>query len=301
MSIFFRKHTTDIFNRFLLASFFITALCFLGSCKEGTSPDDEVIARVGNATYKIKDLKAALPKGEYTNITDAQIRAYVQRWINTELLCQEARKIGLHKEEDIKLKLRDSSKELLASALLDKVLNDSVSVSEEEMQEYFTKNKEMFLRAEEEVRVYQILVSTRTEANRLRTRIRNGEDFSELAREHSLDPSAEHGGDMGYFSRNQALPQLARAAFSLGLNRLSYPVATDLGFHLLQVVDRQPAGSVMDLSQVQDNVREQVIYQKLRRNHLTLIADLRRNTSIETHFDLVNTLLFDSTRIEGTK
>lgn len=69
----------------------------------------------------------------------------------------------------------------------------------------------------------------------LRERARAGEDFAELARAYSQDPSAQNGGDLGWFRRGAMVPEFEDAAFSLGEGELSEVVETDYGYHLILV------------------------------------------------------------------
>jgi len=90
-----------------------------------------------------------------------------------------------------------------------------------------------------EVRASHILVDTEKEANDLLKRINAGESFEELAKQHSKCPSGKNGGDLGYFSRGQMAVEFEEAAFELSKGKVSKPVQTDFGFHLIKVVDRR--------------------------------------------------------------
>lgn len=90
-----------------------------------------------------------------------------------------------------------------------------------------------------EVRASHILVDTEKEANELLKRINAGESFEEIAKQHSKCPSGKNGGDLGYFSRGQMAMEFEEAAFELPKGKVSKPVQTDFGYHLIKVVDRR--------------------------------------------------------------
>ena len=90
-----------------------------------------------------------------------------------------------------------------------------------------------------EVRASHILVKTEEEANELREKISNGEDFAQIAQENSLCPSGQNGGDLGYFGRGMMVKPFEDAAFSLEIGELSTPVQTQFGWHLIKVVDKK--------------------------------------------------------------
>ncbi len=79
-------------------------------------------------------------------------------------------------------------------------------------------------------------------ANELRSRILAGEDFAALARAYSDDTgSGANGGDLGWFGKGRMVAPFEEAAFSLPLNQVSEPVKTDFGYHLIEVLEKDPA------------------------------------------------------------
>jgi parvulin-like peptidyl-prolyl isomerase len=90
-----------------------------------------------------------------------------------------------------------------------------------------------------EVRASHILVETEKEANELLKRIEAGESFEELAKKYSKCPSGRNGGDLGYFTRGMMVPEFEEAAFELPKGKVSKPVQTDFGYHLIKVYDKR--------------------------------------------------------------
>jgi len=98
----------------------------------------------------------------------------------------------------------------------------------------------------EQVHARHILVDTKEEAQRIHSQLEAGADFATLARAHSLDKSTrEHGGDLGYFPRGILVSQeVEEAAFSLQPGQFSGVISSPLGFHIVQVVEREPDRAV---------------------------------------------------------
>ena len=90
-----------------------------------------------------------------------------------------------------------------------------------------------------QVRASHILVKTRAEAIQIRKAIDDGASFEEYAREYSLCPSGQKGGDLGYFSRGQMVQPFEDEAFELPVGTVSTPVGTQFGWHLIKVVDKR--------------------------------------------------------------
>jgi peptidyl-prolyl cis-trans isomerase C len=83
-----------------------------------------------------------------------------------------------------------------------------------------------------------ILVDSETLCNELKTKIVGGENFGDVAREHSTCPSSTKGGDLGSFGPGQMVPEFDTVVFSAELNEVQGPVKTQFGYHLLEVTSR---------------------------------------------------------------
>ena len=95
--------------------------------------------------------------------------------------------------------------------------------------------------AEEYTRVHaeHILVKTAAEAQQIKKAIDNGGSFEYYARNYSLCPSGQRGGDLGYFEHGQMVPEFERAAFTTPVGQVSKPIFTPYGWHLIKVLDKQ--------------------------------------------------------------
>ena len=83
-----------------------------------------------------------------------------------------------------------------------------------------------------------ILVNTEEECLQLKDRIQAGEDFGDIAREHSTCPSKAQGGDLGQFGPGMMVKEFDEVVFSADVNTLQGPVKTQFGYHLLEVTSR---------------------------------------------------------------
>lgn len=114
----------------------------------------------------------------------------------------------------------------------------------------------------EQVKASHILVETEEEAVSILAELREGADFSELAKEKSKDPSAKiNSGDLGYFEKGAMVPEFEEAAFSLSVGDLSEPVKTSFGYHIIKVDDKKPARTIK-YSEITDTNERQLAYEK---------------------------------------
>ncbi len=134
--------------------------------------------------------------------------------------------------------------------------------SSAELQAYFEANREKY--ATPEVKARHILVSVEQDApeekvaeaqkkiEEIKKQLDKGADFAELAKQYSDDKSnAENGGDLGWFGKGVMVKEFEEAAFALDMGKVSAPVRTQFGFHLIKVEDKR----VRNFEQAQADVR----------------------------------------------
>ena len=91
--------------------------------------------------------------------------------------------------------------------------------------------------AAERVKAKHILVDTKAEAMKLKAEIDDGANFEYLARKYSKCPSGRNGGSLGYFGRGQMVKPFEDAAFNAEIGKVTEPVKTQFGWHLIMVDD----------------------------------------------------------------
>jgi parvulin-like peptidyl-prolyl isomerase len=132
----------------------------------------------------------------------------------------------------------DIERQLMINSILAETRNQ-VSISDEELLEYYNVNKESFIEPEQ-IYARHILVETEEEANILLLQLKEGlTDFAELAKEKSIGPSAPSGGDLGFFARGQMVKEFEDAAFSLEAGEISGVVQTQFGYHIIKCEERK--------------------------------------------------------------
>lgn len=145
--------------------------------------------------------------------------------------------------------------DLKIEMVLRKIAESRIEVTDEDAREYFLTNQESY-NIPEQIEARHILLETRDEAEEVIQLLDSGNDFAELAKEHSQDVvSGEQGGNLGFFARGDMVAEFEDVAFNLALNERSDAVESKLGFHIIEVLDRKASREV-SYEEVQETVKE---------------------------------------------
>ena len=164
--------------------------------------------------------------------------------------------------------------------LMEKLVAKGTVVTEEEIRDYFYRNKARFAKPEE-IKASHILLKTEIEAKVILSQIKAGADFAELARKESTDSiTKDKGGDLGFFSRGKMTQAFEEAAFALEAGEISEVVKTPYGYHIIKVEERRSAQEP-NLEIAREEIKETLTQQKIWTKKSTFIQDLREDAEIE--------------------
>ncbi|MEK4701126.1 peptidylprolyl isomerase [Solibacillus sp. FSL R7-0668] len=158
------------------------------------------------------------------------------------------------------------------SLLQQKATND-VEVTDEEIQKYYDQ-------ASQELNARHILVEDEALAKELVEKLKAGEDFAKLAKEHSVDTgSAEKGGELGWFTVGTMVQEFNDAAYELEIDKISEPVKSDFGYHIIQVSEKRDVKDYGTLEEKKEEIRESIAATKGDWN--TKMAELIKESKVE--------------------
>ena len=240
-------------------------------------PEGERIAQVGQVRLTNEELLARLPGPFLGSISVEEKRQLVEKWVDEELLYQEAIKQGLPDDPKLADLIAQSTRRLLVSELLERTYERDSDVLEGEILNYYEANRQSFERENPEIRVRHILVTDKATLDRVWARLQDGESFDVVAREESVDISASAGGDLGYFSEDMVSASFWEACQAANLGRRTR-VTTTAGFHVLEVLDRREAGSERDLVDVRGEIRQRILGERRQTLRDQLLEKLKGTT-----------------------
>ena len=144
-----------------------------------------------------------------------------------------SQKVNIHSDR-IKYALENQTRAFLSTELVGNL--SETEVIESEIESLYVKFSTDIER-KKEYNASHILVETETEAEELLLRLKNGADFSELAKTYSTGPSGAQGGNLGWFGQGAMVPTFENAVIKLKIDELSVPVQTQFGWHLIKLND----------------------------------------------------------------
>jgi peptidyl-prolyl cis-trans isomerase SurA len=185
----------------------------------------------------------------------------------------------------------DIRNQIMRMRLLRREIKAKIVVSDEEIGEYYNKNRQNY-EGKEAVRIKQILLflppqankamrmKVKDQTNNLRKRIKNGEPFELLAVKYSQGPEAKQGGDVGFIERGVIIPEVESIAFSLPLGQVSEVIESSIGFHIVMVVDKRGAG-LKPIAAVREEIKAKIEDEKLDKRYEEWVTSIRKKSYIE--------------------
>lgn len=274
------------------------------ACAKKEEKKGPYLAKVGSARITQTDLER-----ELKNLPDFAQKIFedkggkekfLDELIKKELLYQEALKKGLDKNAEYLRKVEDFKKITLIGQLLEKEIESKAKVSDQDVKDYYEKHKEDFASVSQ-IRASHILVKTEEEAKKVLGRLKKGEDFAKIAKKSSIDPgSAKNGGDLGFFSSGQMVPEFEAAAAKLKVGEISEPVKTQFGYHIIKVTDKK-LGKPVEFEKVKNLISQHLSAEKQKEVFDSYIEELKKTYKVEINKEAVSKLAPVGEKKEGTQ
>jgi len=220
----------------------------------------------------------------------AEFRKQVlEQLIAKELVYDDAKKSGLLEAADFKERYEEVTsriKKEVAIQVWQKREFDKIAISEKDKKEYYDANKEEFAE-DESVRARHILVDSESDAKSIIAQLKSlkgdalKNKFMEIAKEKSTCASAPEGGDLGYFSEGQMVPEFNDKAFSMKSKEITLePVKTQFGYHVIYIEDKRPK-TTRSFSEVKAAIEQRLKVEKAKSVMLEKMKELEKRAKIQ--------------------
>jgi peptidyl-prolyl cis-trans isomerase C len=263
-------------------------LLFVGC---GKKQDGKVVATVDGEKITLEEFNKELDRipanMKMLVLTQSGKQSFLDRYVVKRLLLEEAKKENIEKDKEFQERANDIKEQLLIESLLKKKVTTNINPSEQELKDYYEKNKEKF-KTGQEVDTRQILVKTEKEAKEIKSKLDKGEDFADVAKRYSIDPSAKAtGGSIGFHAKGTLLPEYEAVAFNMTkVGQISSPVKSQLGYHIIQLQGVKPP-SYTPFDEVKDFIKQRIVQEKQNEVLEKYVADLKSKAKITVNADLL--------------
>jgi len=178
------------------------------------------------------------------------------------------------------------------TTLIEREIVSKIEISDEQVKGFYDDNTRLFERPAE-VHASHILIKVAQDADQkekaearkklqeIKQKAEAGEEFAALAKAHSQCPSAQNGGDLGYFPKGKMVPAFEKAAFELEPNTVSDVVQTDFGYHLIKVSDHR-AAATLSFEEVRTEIATNLRNEKIQTELMHYLEKLRRSATIQS-------------------
>lgn len=220
---------------------------------------------------------------------DRLYNSYLDQYPNTDAFLLKMKQEGYNEESYRKeLKQRLSAKNWVEQNVL-----KNLQVSDAEIHEFYTSNKQRFILSEQ-VHAHHILIKLDNDSNKntkrnarkklikIKDELKAGGDFTVLAKKYSQGPSAAQGGDLGYFTRGKMVKPFEDAAFKLAPGEVSDIVETQFGYHLIKVTEKKQAATIKE-EEVADQIRLYLLQTKSATALNEAIETIKQSAKIEKY------------------
>lgn len=219
-------------------------------------------------------------RGQHFNNEEGKKRI-CEELVSQELLIEDAFSQKLDESKEFLTEIENAKRSILASLYVANLFK-KINITDEEIKAYYDANKEEF-QTKYMFKAKHILVESEDKAREIKVEVDNGKDFEELAKEHSMCPSKEVGGDLGEFSQGQMVLEFENACIEAKVGEITEPVKTQFGYHLVKLESKKEP-ETLDFEKVKEQIRSSLLKQKEQEVYLDALKELTEKSKIERKY-----------------
>ena len=265
-----------------IASWLAAALVLIQACSK-QAPQKPFVARVDQVFLTEEELAAA---HDTLNGAMLQRREYVNEWVNTELLYQEAQRRGLADNPQLKRQIESARKKFTIAALLEEELYGEENVSEDEIVALYNGGGDVFRLREDVVNGSFALFGDRDAANAFRGKLVGGAEWNvavaEVQKDSLIKSHLQQVATRQYFTQSNLYPaELWKIVRGLGKDEVSFAVKSDAGYYVVVTHNIKKQGETPELDYIRNEIRDRILIERRRLRYEKLLTSLRTKHAIE--------------------
>jgi peptidyl-prolyl cis-trans isomerase C len=273
------------FYDYMILILFLQGLFLIGC--QNTQPDPiEIVARVGNDYLTRETVNSLIPENLSEDDRNSLIKNLVDKWIEREVLAQTAINEGIKLTPNDTWQVESVKSEMYASKLLSEQIPKDFTITDKEIEDYYSSNPNQFQRKNDEVHIVHLFLENRDKV--IVSEIKQSSALIEVIQKNFLDRQAtrviEPNDDLGYVEVDKLRPELQRAIRGTKTGNIYGPIRTKEGYHFLQVLDRKPAKTIRNLDLVRDEIIDLLKIEKRKQKIKSYKENIRKNFQIETFY-----------------
>lgn len=259
----------------------------LWSCGKNQPPDN-YLARVDETYLTTDNFKFLSIINADGKVPEAQLQGFVNDWIETEILSQQALSHDLEQDPYLINRLESFKKKLLADTYIRYNIYKSISISEQQIRDYYQEHKQIFMWEYDAAEVTHYFTTDPDTAQQVYDILRNGtvEEKTLLYRKNQPETKVVTAGDM--------IKNLEDAIFGTRANGVLRPVKSEFGYHVILVSQRFKAGTHQSIDQVRDEIRERLRITAQQHHYYEVLDSLKGVIDFE-----INRPIYDALSSQG--
>lgn len=275
--------------RLPLISLILLGLGMLAACSP-EQPAPGYIARVDRSELSEQDLRRTL---DAAADNPQRRRDYVNEWILTEMLYQEAVKKGKADTDESRRQLELIRKRMAIAALLEDAVYaavDTTDISDQSVASYLQRSGDEFLLREDVVHISLAVFTTREAANRFRALLLDGTSWDNAVgitrSDTAVAPLLQEVETMRYHTRGSLYPEdIWKLAVTLRPGEVSFPARVTDGFAVVLTHSLKRQGEAPDFDYVRDEVRSRMLIDLRRQRYEQYVQELRARYTVDVRPD----------------
>lgn len=270
-------------KKYLFSALVILMLFNAIGCESKKGSGGMLIAQINGKEIKDAEFKMRFSKlspSLKAKYSDEKGRMeFLEEIVKRELLLQEAKRIGVEKDQAVLDKIEEVRERMILNEFLQREVEGKLIANDKELEDYYNLHKDEF-KSPDEARISQIVVKSEDDAMRVLKKLHKGADFARTAKEFSIDiASKNNGGDLGVIQKGKIHQQLDMVIFNMNEGDISDPIKTESGYHIVKLQKKNP-GTTLSFKDARGIVGQRYYIEKRNKVFEELFASLRSKARV---------------------